>query len=134
MAIKRRATESGFTLIELLVVLTVTMILVSMALFQYRTAQTAAKEAVLKANLFHMRDAIDQYYADKGTYPDSIDTLVSEHYLRGAPLDPMTQSTSSWTTVPADPDPNNPNATVGIYDVKSGAQGTALDGSRYSDW
>jgi general secretion pathway protein G len=130
-----RACAPGFTLIELLVVLSVIMILTSIALFQYRNAQLGAKEAVLKSNLFHMRDAIDQYYADKGTYPDSIDSLVSENYLRRVPLDPITNSTSTWVTVPADPDPNNPSASVGIYDVKSGASDrTALDGSRYSDW
>ena len=121
-------------MIELLVVLSIIMILSSIALVQYRNSVRAAREAVLRSDLHLMRDAIDQYYADKGTYPDSIDSLVGEHYLRAVPLDPITNSTSTWVTVPADPDPNNPSASVGIYDVKSGASDrTAIDGSRDSD-
>ena len=69
-----------------------------------------------------MRDAIDQYYADKNQYPATIDALVSEGYLRKIPEDPFTKSASSWQTVPAEPDPNNPSAEVGIYDIKSGVR------------
>ena len=81
-----------------------------------------------------MRDAIDQYYADKNQYPATIDALVSEGYLRKIPEDPFTKSASSWQTVPAEPDPSNPSAEVGIYDIKSGAEQTALDGRPYSEW
>jgi len=81
-----------------------------------------------------MRDAIDQYYADKNKYPATLETLVSDGYMRRIPEDPITRSTDTWQTVPAEPDPGNPTAEPGIYDVKSGAQGTALDGSSYSDW
>ena len=81
-----------------------------------------------------MRDAIDQYYADKGKYPASLDSLVSDGYMRKIPDDPVTQSATTWTTVPAEPDPGNPSAEAGIYDVKSGAPGTSLDGSNYVDW
>jgi general secretion pathway protein G len=81
-----------------------------------------------------MRDAIDQYYADKNKYPASLDTLVSDGYMRRIPEDPITQSADTWQTVAAEPDPSNPTAEPGIYDVKSGAQGTALDGSNYADW
>ena len=105
-----------------------------MAMVQYRNSVQSGKEAALKTNLFRMRDAIDQYYADKGKYPSSIDTLVSDGYLRSIPEDPFTRSKDSWQTVPAEPDPSNPSAEPGIYDVKSGAQGQALDGSNYSDW
>ena len=92
------------------------------------------QEGVLKRDLFLMRDAIDQYYADKNKYPASLDALVSDQYLRKIPEDPITQSTDTWQTVPAEPDPANPTAEPGIYDVKSGAQGQGLDGSNYQDW
>jgi general secretion pathway protein G len=128
------ASDRGFTMIELLVVLSLIVILATMGMSQYRTSVIHAREAVLKEDLFRMRDAIDQYYADKGKYPSSLDSLVSDGYLRKIPEDPITKSADTWTTVPAEPDPNNPSAEPGVYDVKSGAQGTALDGSSYSDW
>src|SRR3954463_15664541 len=128
----RRA--GGFTLIELLIVIALISILATMGVVQYRNSVMSAKEATLHTDLFRMRDAIDQYYADKGKYPSSLDSLVSDGYLRKIPDDPITKSSDTWTTVPAEPDPNNPSAEPGIYDVKSGAQGTGLDGSNYSDW
>jgi general secretion pathway protein G len=126
--------EKGFTLVELLIVISLISILAAMGLVQYRNSVTATKEATLRTDLFRMRDAIDQYYADKGKYPSSLDSLVSDGYLRKLPVDPITQSADTWTTVPAEPDPNNPSAEPGVYDVKSGAQGSALDGSTYADW
>ena len=126
--------ESGFTLLELIVVLTLIVILASMGLAQYRNSQIYAKESVLKEDLFRMRDAIDQYYADKNQWPSTLDALVSDGYLRKLPEDPFTKSSTSWQTVPAEPDPNNPVADPGVYDIKSGSDGTALDGSKYSDW
>jgi general secretion pathway protein G len=81
-----------------------------------------------------MRDAIDQYYADKNKYPSSLDALVSDGYMRKIPEDPITKSADTWQTIPAEPDPGNPSAEPGIYDVKSGATGTALDGRSYSDF
>lgn len=126
--------DSGWTLIELLIVLSIIMILTSMALTQYRNSVLQAREAALKSDLFLMRDAIDQYYADKGKYPDSLQTLVTEAYLRAIPVDPFTRSTDSWQTTQADPVPGSTSADAGIYDVKSGSDQTALDGSRYADW
>jgi general secretion pathway protein G len=131
---RRLSGERGFTLVELLVVIAMITILAAMAVVQYRNSVQRTQEATLKTNLFRMRDAIDQYYADKGKYPSSLDTLVSEQYLRKIPIDPMTNNAESWQTVPAEPDPANPSAEPGIYDVKSGAQGTALDGSNFADW
>jgi general secretion pathway protein G len=129
-----RSRDDGWTLIELLVVLSLIMILSAMALVQHRNSVQTAKEAALKSDLFHMRDAIDQYYADKARYPESIEALVSERYLRAVPRDPITNSTTTWQIVPAESEPGSLTLQPGIYDVKSGAQGTALDGSRYSDW
>ena len=126
--------SAGFTLIELLVVLALIVILASVGLAQYKNSVIYAKEAVLKDDLFKMNEAIDQYYADKGQYPSSLDSLVSDGYLRAIPVDPFTNSATSWQTVPAEPDPNNPTAQGGIYAVKSGSDGTALDGKKYADF
>ena len=133
-SIETGKSSRGFTLIELLVVLSIIVILASMGLAQYRNSIIRAKEATLKEDLFRMNDAIDQYYADKGQWPDSIDSLVSGGYLRAIPKDPFTESSSSWQTVPSEPDPNNPTATPGVFAVKSGSDGTALNGEKYSDW
>jgi len=132
----RRAAraDGGFTMIELLVVLSLIVILASMGMSQYHSSVVYAKESTLKEDLFRMRDAIDQYYADKGQYPSTLDSLVSEHYMRAIPTDPFTKSNSTWQTVPAEPDSTNPTAEPGVYDVKSGSDQTAMDGTRYSEW
>jgi general secretion pathway protein G len=131
---RRLAGERGFTLIELLVVASIMIVLAGLGLVQYRNSVIRARESVLKEDLFRMRDAIDQYYADKQQYPSTLDVLVSEGYLRKVPDDPFTMSSSTWQTVPSEPDPNNPTASPGIYDVKSGSEGTALDNTKYADW
>src|SRR6185295_14728692 len=101
--ISRRFREAdGFTLIELLVVISLVMILSSVAMSSYRQSVIAAKEAALKSDLFHMRDAIDQYFADKTKYPDSLQALVSEGYLRAIPKGQFTNSTDTWVTTPAE--------------------------------
>ena len=133
MIIKLRS-QRGFTLVELLIVLSLVSILAAMGVVQYRNSVQLGREAVLRRNLFAMRDAIDQYYADKNKYPASLDSLVSDGYLRKIPDDPITRAADTWQTVPAEPDPANPTDAPGIYDVKSGAQGQALDGSNFADW
>ena len=127
-------SASGFTLIELMIVIALISVLAGMGVVQYKNGVQHAAESVLRTDLFRMRDAIDQYYADKNKYPASLDTLVSDGYMRKVPDDPITHSATTWQAVPAEPDPANPTAEPGIYDVKSGAQGTALDGSTYADW
>jgi general secretion pathway protein G len=133
MRLQRFTGVRGFTMIEMLIVMTLVVILGGMSLVQYRNSVRRAEEAALKENLFRMRDAIDQFYADKNKYPSDLSELVSEGYVRELPMDPFTRSKDSWQTVAAEPDPNNPSAT-GIFDVKSGSDQTALDGSRYADW
>jgi general secretion pathway protein G len=133
IVIRGRRGEAGWTLIELLVVLSLILVLASLALTQYRNSVLTAKEAVLRSNLFLMRDAIDQYYADKGRYPESLDALVSDRYLRSVPEDPITDA-ADWQTIPAPSEPGVLSTSAGIYDVKSTASGTALDGSSYSEW
>jgi general secretion pathway protein G len=129
-----RSSASGFTLIELMVVMSLIVVLASIGLTLYANSVTRAKEAVLKEDLFRMRDAIDQYYADKNRYPSSLDELVSERYLRALPVDPFTNSADTWVTVPSEPEPGNVTVSPGIFDVKSGAEQTAIDGTPYAEW
>jgi general secretion pathway protein G len=125
--------RAGFTLIELLIVVTLIVVLAGIGLSTYSTSVTRAKEAVLLENLVRMRDAIDQYSADKGAYPPDLTALVTDHYIRQIPKDPFTDSTDTWQSVMSEPDPANPNAPPGVYDVKSGSQGTMLDGRPHSE-
>ena len=126
--------SAGFTLIELLVVVTLIIILATMGMTQYRSSVVQTREAVLKEDLFRMRDAIDQYYADKNTYPPSLDALVGEKYLRTIPADPFTNSNTTWQVTMSEIDPANPTAQPGVFDVKSGSTGRALDGTMHADW
>ncbi len=127
--------KKGFTLIELLVVMSIITILVSIGLPIYKNSQKRAKEAVLKENLFRIRDALDQYHADKGHYPDSLGALVDDGYLRKIPEDPITKSSDTWIVIyEQDIEDRDPNTPIGIYDVKSGATGYSLDGIPYSEF
>jgi general secretion pathway protein G len=129
-----RELDSGFTMIELLVVVSLIVILATMGMSQYRTSVIHAREAVLKEDLFRMRDAIDQYYADKNQYPSTLEALVSDGYMRQVPEDPFTKSNSTWQTVPAEPDPSNPTAEPGVYNIHSGSDANAIDGTKYAEW
>ena len=130
----RRCGAKGFTLIELMIVMALIVVLASIGLAMHANSQTRAREAVLKEDLSRLRDAIDQYYADKNMYPSSLDALVSDKYLRAIPVDPFTQSADTWQTTMSELDPANPSAQPGIYDVKSGSDRTGMDGSEYSSW
>ena len=130
----RRLATAGFTLIELVVVTALVIVLTTVAMVSYQNSVTRAREAVLKEDLFRLRDAIDQYYADKNKWPGSLEDLVTDGYVREIPKDPMTDSADSWQTVPAEADPANPTAEPGVFDVKSGSDRMALDGTPYTDW
>jgi general secretion pathway protein G len=119
----------GFTLIELLVVLAIIATLLTIALPRYFSSVEKSKEAVLRENLYVTRDAIGKYYSDKGKYPESLEALVTEKYLRGLPMDPVTESTATWVVLP----PEDPKKGA-VYDVKSGAPGKASDGTLFSEW
>jgi len=119
----------GFTLIELLVALAIIALLLSIVTPRYFGSLTRADEAVLKENLYVLRDALDKHYADTGRYPASLDELASKKYIRSVPLDPFTQSQTSWIVVPP------ADAKLGaVYDVKSGARGSGRDGRPYEQW
>ncbi|AMY10247.1 Pullulanase secretion protein PulG [Luteitalea pratensis] len=124
----------GFTLLELMVVMALIVVLAGMAMASYRNSVTLAQEAVLREDLFRMRDAIDQYYADKNKYPSTLESLVSDGYLRTLPQDPFTKSASTWQEIPADPDANNPTAEPGVYNVRSGSERMSMQGTPYSEW
>lgn len=121
--------RKGFTLIELLIVLAIVAVLLTIAVPRYYASLDRSKEAVLKENLWQMRDAIGKYYADKGKYPQTLESLATDKYLRKVPLDPITDSATTWLVVSPD-DPQK----GGVFDVRSGAPGKALDGSEFSTW
>jgi len=127
--VARMPHRKGFTLIELLVAMTIIALLLSIVTPRYFHSVTKAEEAVLKEDLSLMRDALDKYHADTGAYPDVLNDLVSKKYLRKLPVDPITQSSSTWILIP-------PSGTEkgAIFDIKSGAPGNARDGSAYADW
>ena len=103
----RARLDAGFTLIELMVVMSLIAVLAGIAMVQYTTTVQRSREAVLREDLFRLRDAIDQYYADKGKWPGSLSDLVSDKYLREIPKDPMTASSETWQAVPAEPEPGH---------------------------
>jgi general secretion pathway protein G len=119
----------GFTLIELLVVLAILGMLLTLALPRYFASVEKSKEAVLKENLHQMREAISRYHADRGRYPETLESLVADKYLRRVPLDPVTESPTTWVLVP----PQDVQQT-GVFDVRSGAQGNGIDGTEYAQW
>lgn len=119
----------GFTMIELLVTLAIVGLVVSIAAPQYFGNLDRAKENVLREDLYIMRDAIDKYYADRTRYPETLDELVTERYLRKIPVDPFTQSAKSWVVVPA-----AERETGIVSDVRSGAPNTGRDGTWLKDW
>ncbi|MFN7836049.1 MAG: prepilin-type N-terminal cleavage/methylation domain-containing protein [Burkholderiaceae bacterium] len=125
VAMRRR----GFTLIELLIVLAILALLLSLVAPRYFNSVDRAGEAVLKENLRGLRDTLDKFYADHGRYPQSLQELADKRYIRRVPLDPLTQSTTTWIIVAAPQERGG-----GVADIKSGAAGTARDGSAYGSW
>ena len=124
-----RSKYQGFTLIEMLVVMAVVALLLTIALPRYFGALEKSRDVAMQENLKVMRLSIDQFFADKGRYPDTLDELVEQKYLSAVPLDPLTESRQSWVLVTG-----NEEGSSGISDVKSGAPGQSKDGRTYSDY
>jgi general secretion pathway protein G len=123
---KRAKAAAGFTLIELLIVLAIIALMLTLALPEYFHSIDSSKEKVLVQNLHVTRVAIDQFYGDQGRYPDSLQELVDKHYLRSLPFDPVADSAATWQIIAPDEQfPGN------VYDIKSGAEGTDVEGKAY---
>jgi general secretion pathway protein G len=124
-----RPARRGFTLIELLIVLGIVALLLSLAVPRYFSSIDSTKETILADNLRNVREVIDQYHADRGRYPDSLEQLVEKNYLRALPVDPITDSTDTWVLVPPE------DASKGaVYSIRSGAPGNGRNGTPYADW
>lgn len=140
--------RQGFTLVELMIVMTIVAILTAIAIPNYQWALIRAKEAVLQENLYGIRSAIDQYYADQGSYPDKLEDLTAKKYLRDIPRDPFTKKNDTWITVAPPVDlPVTPISGVtpigtgtmalpqgNVYDVQSGSDLLGSNGIPYRDW
>jgi general secretion pathway protein G len=128
--------KKGFTLVEVIIVVTLIGILVAIIVPVYRNSVIRAREAVLKENLFQIRDAISKYYYDKQKYPTSLEDLVTYKYLSKIPIDPFLNS-DVWEPVhfePVDMEDFDPEITEGIIDIKCRSEKMALDGTAYADW
>ena len=130
----KRWQSRGFTLIEIMIVMTIVSILVSVAVPLYQKAILRARESLLRQNLSTLRLVIDEFTYDKQKAPQTLQDLVSEGYLRQVPLDPITNSNNTWKVIMEDALTSVNQTEPGIFDVRSGSDKTALDGSPYGDW
>jgi general secretion pathway protein G len=126
--VKRMHRTRGFTLVELLVVMAIIATLLSLVAPRYIESVDRSREAVLRTNLKLLRSAIDQHYADRGSYPESLTTLVDRRYIREIPEDSISERRDTWVAY------GHPAGLTGVYDVRSGAPGNAADGSAYATW
>lgn len=126
---QQHMVSQGFTLVELLVVLSILALLLTLAYPKYFSSVERAQEAALKQTLNTLREGIDKYYGDNGKYPDSLEELVEKKYINKLPLDPITDSTSTWVIEAPEPPLEGM-----ILDIHSGATDKAKDGSQYSEW
>ena len=125
--------QDGFTFIEMVIVIVMLGILLGIAVPNYLAQIRMSRESVLEYNLAMIRERLDQFKSDRNKYPSSLQELVEEGYMREIPEDPLTE-TREWEEVFTDFDPNEPDAELGISDVKSMSQETGSDGKSYSEW
>lgn len=133
MPIRFPVFQNGYTLLELMIVVAVLGILITLAVPSFQESAVKAREAALKQNLFTLRNVIDQYYADRGIYPPTLSDLVEAKYLRGIPIDPFTKSSTTWQEILED-NSGKGDKPAGIFDVHSGSDLIARDGSPYNEW
>ncbi len=139
----RMHNRSGFTLIELMIVMTIIGILAAISVPNYQWGIIRAREAVLRENIYTLRSSIDQYYADQGKYPESIQVLVDKKYLRDIPKDPFTGKNDTWIAIAPPQElagggvqglPGVSSTSTGVYDVHSGSDLVGSDGIPYNVW
>ena len=129
--------DRGFTLLEILLAMTILAIMSTLGVAGYRHHRARAAETVLKQNLQILRHALEQFKADRGKYPASLEDLVREadkRYLREVPTDPVARSNKMWLVEFEPPDPDSPDGEAGIWNVRSGAEGVDIEGTPYSDY
>ena len=126
--------RSGYTLIELMIVLTILGILAAIAAPSVKVHSIRAREAVLMEDLYQLRQNIDAFYADRARYPDSLDELVFERYIREVPRDPFTKADDTWEIIPPEAGSDGELAPGGVFDVRSGSNLVGLNGIPYNEW
>ncbi len=124
--------SAGFTLLEMIVVITILGVLVAIALPNYRASIVLAKEAALRENLYRLRDLIDQYQSDKGKYPETLEALVTDGYVRKIPTDPV--SAEPWTEIPPENTSDSGEVLTGVYEVKRSSTQVGMNGVPYNEW
>jgi general secretion pathway protein G len=134
MARRTRTGNAGFTLIEIMMVMAIVSILVSVAVPLYQKALVRSKETILRQNLFTLRTVIDEYTYDKQKAPQTLDDLVQAGYLRKVPIDPITQTETTWKLIMEDATNTVNQTEPGIFDVRSGSDKTSLEGTPYTEW
>lgn len=127
-----KSDQKGFSLLELMIAMFILIILLSVALPAYQRSVQHAKETVLKENLWQMRRSIDQYQADKGKLPQSLQDLVNDKYLREMPVDPIKEA-AEWNEIQGE-DTTSPDKEQGLVDVKSTAEGDDSQGKPYTEY
>jgi general secretion pathway protein G len=118
----------------MMIVMAIIVTLIAIAVPYYQKTLVRAKESLLKSNLFTMRQMIDEYSFDKQKAPQTLQDLVTDGYLREIPMDPMTNSNSTWKVIMEDPSQSVSQTEPGIWDVRSGSDKTSMEGTPYSDW